>query len=161
MSLRADRAKKEGRNLCNSKNYQKQRLKVAYLHQKAAAQNNAFQHILSKTTIENQDVVIVEDLKVKNLMKNHCLARAIADCSWNSFAKKLEYKAKFYGKTFVKAPPHYTSQTCSTCDFVLEGDEALTLNDREWTCPSCGTHHNRDVNAAINIKNRGLALLFS
>lgn len=161
MSLQADRAKREGRDLYSSKNYQKQRLKVAYLHQKAAAQNNAFQHILSRTTIENQDVVIVEDLKVKNLMKNHCLARAIADCSWSSFAKKLEYKAKLYGKIFAKVPPHYTSQTCSACGFVLEDDETLTLNDREWTCPSCGTHHNRDVNAAINIKNRGLALLFS
>ena len=159
LSHRAERAKAEGRGLLNSRNYQKQRLKVAYLHQKAATQNNAFQHALSRTTIENQDVVAVEDLKVKNLMKNHCLARAIADCSWSSFIQKLEYKAKFYGKIFVKVPPRNTSQTCSACGSVLTGDRMLTLDDREWTCPSCGTHHNRDLNASINIKNRGLAML--
>ncbi len=159
LSHRAERAKADGRELPNSKNYQKQRRKVAYLHQKAAAQNNAFQHILSKTTIENQDIVVAEDLRIKNLMRNHCLARAIADCSWGGFLQKLNYKARFYGKLFVKVPPENTSQTCSICGHVLTSDDKLTLSDREWTCPSCGTHHNRDLNAAINIKNRGLLLL--
>ena len=74
-------AKTEGRSLRDSKNYQKQRLKVAYLHQKASAQNNNFQHVLTKHIIENQDIVVVEDLQIKNLMQNHRLARAIADCS--------------------------------------------------------------------------------
>ena len=159
LSHRAQRAKAEHRSLRNSKNYQKQRLKVAYLHHKAAAQNDWFQHTLSKATIENQDVVVVEDLKVKNLMKNHHLARAIADCSWSSFIQKLSYKAEAYEKTLIKVSPRNTSQTCSTCGFVLTDDDKLTLGDREWTCPSCGTHHLRDLNAAINILKRGLASL--
>ena len=159
LSRREKAAKANGRPLRECKNYQKQRRKVAYLHGKSAAQNDAFQHALSKTIIENQDVVVVEDLKVKNLMKNHHLAKAIADCSWASFVQKLCYKAKFYRKTVVKVSPRNTTQTCHVCGYVLTGDETLTLNDRDWTCPSCGTHHLRDHNAAINIKNRGLAML--
>lgn len=87
------------------------------------------------------------------------LARAIADCSWGSFTQKLDYKTRAYGKTFIKVLPKNTSQTCSVCGAVLEGDDRLTLSDREWVCPSCGTHHNRDLNAAINILNRGLMAL--
>ena len=158
LSRREARAKSSGKALRDCKNYQKQRRKVAYLHQKSAAQNDAFQHVLSKTIIESQDIVAVEDLKVKNLMKNHHLAKAIADCSWASFVQKLSYKAKFYGKTVVKVSPRNTSQTCHICGYVLTGNESLTLNDREWTCPFCGAHHLRDLNAAINIKNRGLAM---
>lgn len=159
LSHRAERARVEGRSLRDSKNYQKQRLKVAYLHPKAASQNNEFQHVLTKHIIENQDIVVVEDLKIKNLMKNHRLARAIADCSWGSFINKIRYKADAYGKTFIKISPKNTSQTCSVCGFILTDDNTLTLRDREWICPSCGTHHIRDLNAAINIMNRGLAAL--
>lgn len=159
LSRRAERAKRERRSLYKSKNYQEQRLKVAYLHKKSAAQNDEFQHILSKTIIENQDVVIVEDLSVKNLIRNHHLAKAIADCSWSRFTTKLCYKADFYGKIFLRIPPKNTTQTCHVCGHVLTGDNKLTLKDREWTCPSCGTYHLRDLNAAINIKNRGLAIL--
>lgn len=159
LSHRAERARAEDRSLRDSKNYQKQRLKVAALHQKAASQNNEFQHVLTKHIVESQDLVVVEDLKVKNLMKNHHLARAIADCSWGSFIQKLDYKAKAYGKTFIKVSPKNTSQTCSVCGAVLAGDDRLTLRDREWVCPSCGTHHIRDLNAAINILNKGLMAL--
>lgn len=159
LSHRAERARAEGRSLSDSKNYQKQRLKVAVLHQKAASQDNEFQHILTKHIVESQDLVVVEDLKVKNLMKNHHLARAIADCSWGSFIQKLDYKVKAYGKMLIKVSPKNTSQTCSVCGAVLEGDDRLTLRDREWVCPSCGTHHIRDLNAAINILNRGLMAL--
>lgn len=158
-SRRAEHAKSDGRKLCDSKNYQKQRLKVAYLHKRAALQNDAFQHILSKHIIENQDVVAVEDLKVKNLMDNHSLAKAISDCAWSSFVEKLRYKATSYGKTLVKVPPKNTTQTCHICGYVLEGDNKLTLSNRTWICPSCGAHHERDLNAAINIMNRGLAIL--
>ena len=147
LSHRAERARAEDRSLRDSKNYQKQRLKVAALHQKAASQNNEFQHVLTKHIVESQDLVVVEDLKVKNLMKNHHLARAIADCSWGSFIQKLDYKAKAYGKTFIKVSPKNTSQTCSVCGAVL------------GVCPSCGTHHIRDLNAAINILNKGLMAL--
>lgn len=159
LSHRAERAKKEGRSLRDSKNYQKQRIKVATLHHHAAAQREAFQHDLSKSIIENQDMVFVENLRVKNMMKNHCLAEAIADCAWSSFTGKLEYKAKLYGKVFLKVPAAGTTQTCSKCGHQLKNDEKLTLSDREWTCPKCGTHHNRDANSAINIRERGLALL--
>lgn len=159
LSHRAERAIAESRSLRDSKNYQKQRLKVAVLHQKAASQNNEFQHVLTKHIVESQDLVAVEDLKVKNLMKNHHLARAIADCSWGSFIQKLDYKTKAYGKMLIKVSPKNTSQTCSVCGAVLEGDDRLTLRDREWVCPSCGTHHNRDLNAAINILNKGLMAL--
>lgn len=159
LSHRAERARAEGRSLRDSKNYQRQRIKVAVLHQKAASQNNEFQHVLTKHIVESQDLVAVEDLKVKNLMKNHYLARAIADCSWGNFIQKLDYKAKAYEKTLIKVSPKNTSQTCSVCGAVLDGDDRLTLRDREWVCPSCGTHHNRDLNAAINILNRGLMAL--
>ena len=92
-------------------------------------------------------------------MKNHRLARAIADCSWGSFINKIRYKADAYGKTFIKISPKNTTQTCSVCGFILTDDDKLTLHDREWVCPSCGTHHIRDLNAAINIMDRGLAAL--
>lgn len=159
LSRMAVRAKKEGRTLCGSKNYQKQRFKVAQLHRHAAAQREAFQHILSRTMIENQDMVFVEDLQVKNMAKNHCLAAAIADCAWSSFVRKLEYKARLYGRTFAKVRAVGTTQTCSECGYQMKDGEKLTLADREWTCPHCKTHHNRDHNAAINIKERGLAAL--
>ena len=159
LSRRAVRAKKEGRSLRNSKNYQKQRVKVAKLHQHAAAQREAFQHNLSKSMIENQDMVFVENLRVKNMMKNHRLAGAIADCAWSSFTEKLEYKAKLYGRIFLKVPAAGTTQTCSKCGYQLKKDEKLTLLDREWTCPKCGTYHGRDKNSAINIRERGLAIL--
>ena len=159
LSRRAVHAKADGRRFYDSKNYQEQRLKVAYLHKKAALQNDAFQHILSRHIIENQDVVAVEDLKVKNLMGNHSLAKAISDCAWSSFVEKLSYKAASYSKTLVKVPPENTTQTCHICGHVLEGDNKLTLSDRTWVCPSCGAHHSRDLNAAINIMNRGLTIL--
>ena len=155
----ATRAKKEHRSLSESKNYQKQRIKVAKLHKHAAAQNEAFQHLLSKAIIESQDIVCVEKMNVRNMMQNHHLARAITDCSWASFITKLSYKAELYGKQFVKVPAAGTTQTCSNCGYVMSGEEKLTLSDREWTCPNCGRHHIRDWNSAINIKNRGLAIL--
>jgi putative transposase len=159
LSHRAERARTEDRSLRTSKNYQKQRFKVAYLYQKASAQNNNFQHVLTKHIIESQDIVVVEDLQIKNLMKNHRLAKAIADCSWGSFIQRLDYKARAYGKMLVRVSPKNTTQTCSVCGFILTDDDKLTLHDREWVCPLCGTHHIRDLNAAINIMNRGLAAL--
>ena len=156
LSRMANRVKKEGRTLRDSKNYQKQRLKVAELHRHATAQREAFQHVLSKTMIKNHDMVFVEDLRVKNMLKNHKLAYAIADCAWASFVRKLEYKAELYGRVFAKVHAAGTTQTCSTCGYEMKDTEKLTLSDREWTCPNCKIHHNRDHNSAINIKIRGL-----
>lgn len=159
LSRRAERAKKEGRKLAASKNYQKQRVKAAKMNLAVQRRREAFQHEESKRVIESQDAVFVENLKVKNLVKNHHLAFAISDVTWGGFLCKLEYKAKFYGRKFLRVSDKNTTQQCSHCGYVLTGDEKLTLKDREWTCPKCGTHHVRDHNAAKNIKARGLALL--
>ena len=107
--------------------------------------------------VESQDLIVAEDLKVRNLKKNHKLAKAISDAGWRSFLIILGQKADTYGKEFVLVDPRNTTQTCSSCGYKLTDDKKLTLSDREWTCPSCGTHHLRDHNAALNILNRYLA----
>lgn len=159
LSRMAERAKKEKRALRDSKNYQKQRLRVAKFHKQAAGRNEAFQHILSKNLVKSQDRIFAEDLKIKDLMHGSFLAKAIADCAWGSFLRKLEYKSRLYGKAFLKVPERGTTQTCSQCGYELTGEERLTLADRQWDCPKCGTHHDRDWNAAVNIKKMGLQLL--
>lgn len=156
LSRMAEHAKAKNRPLRDSKNYQKQRRKVAYTHRKVARQREDYLHNLSKREVENQDFIVAEDLKVRNLLKNHCLAKAISDAGWRTFLTMLKYKAEAYGKTLVLIPPQYTTQTCSACGYVMKGEEHLTLKDREWTCPHCGTYHHRDTNAAQNILIRGL-----
>lgn len=98
-------------------------------------------------------MIVIEDLKVKNLQKNHCLAKSIANASWYQFRSMLEYKCAWYGKQLIVVNPSYTSQICSVCGFH-SGKKPLDV--REWTCQQCGTHHDRDINAAVNILNRGL-----
>lgn len=159
MSRRGERAKKDGRNLRGSKNYQKSRKKAAYINAKITAGRDDFQHVLSKREVESQDYLFVEDLKAKNLIRNKKLSYAISDAGWGGFHRKLEYKAGIYGKKFLKVPAGYTTQTCSDCGYVLSKDERLRLSDREWTCPSCGSFHLRDHNAAKVILSRGMALL--
>ena len=149
-------AKKDKRNLRDSRNYQKQRRKVAYLHRLISRQRENFQHVLSMQIVKNHDFIAAEDLKVSNLVRNHKLAKAISDVSWRSFIIKLQYKAAFYGKTLVLVDPKNTTQTCSVCGNVLRNDDKLTLNDRDWVCPECGTYHLRDYNSAVNILNRAL-----
>lgn len=150
------RAKKEGRSLYDSKNYQKQRLKVAELHKQAAGRREDFQHVISRHMIESQDMIAAENIKPGNLMKNHKLAFSIADCAWGGFLRKLDYKSVLYGRLFKKVIPKNTTQTCSICGYVLTGDEKLTLKDREWTCPNCGAHLDRDLNSSMNVKLRGV-----
>lgn len=156
LSRMGEHAKKAGRKLADCKNYQAQREKVAYLHRKVTRQRDDYLHNFSKDEIESQDFIAAEDLKVRNMLKNHCLSRSIADASWRKLIDMLRYKAGLYGKTFVLVPPKDTTQTCSVCGHVMAGDDKLTLDVREWDCPSCHTHHLRDVNAARNILNRGL-----
>lgn len=158
LSRMQEHAKKDGRSLRTSKNYQKQRLNVAKVHRTVSRQREDYLHNLSRQKVESQDFIAAEDLKVRNLLKNHCLARSIADAGWRKFLTMLQYKAELYGKTVILVPPRNTTQTCSACGYTLKGNEKLTLSDREWTCPSCGTHHDRDTNAAKTILKRGLQI---
>lgn len=158
LSRMAEHAKQERRPLGTSRNYQKQRQKLAAIHRKVERQRTEYLHVLSKREVENQDFIAAEDLKVRNMLKNHHLAKAIADASWRKFLTMLQYKGVLYGKTVILVPPHNTTQTCSQCGYVMKGEEHLTLSDREWTCPNCHTVHKRDTNAAKNILNRGLQL---
>ena len=95
------------------------------------------------------------------MLKNHALAMSISDVGWRSFLEKMEYKAIMYGRKFVTVDPKNTTQTCHDCGFVMgtENTEKLTLKDRKWTCPNCGTFHIRDVNASLNILDKGLEKL--
>lgn len=157
LSRRQRRAKKEHRPLRKSKNYQAQRLVVAKLHAKIRRQRQNFLHNCSTTLIKNHDLVVAENLKSKNMLKNHALAMSIADVGWRTFLGMLEYKAPLYGRIFIEVNPAYTTQTCYDCGFVMGSADTkrLTLRDREWTCPVCHVHHVRDHNAAQNILTKG------
>ena len=155
------RALKDNRKLSTAKNYQKQRLLVAKLQAKVRRRRNDFLHKISTAFINSHDLVVAENLCSKNMLKNHALAMSISDVGWRTFIQMMTYKSKLYGRTFVTVDPKNTTQTCSTCGFVLgtNNTKKLTLNERQWTCPKCGTFHIRDLNASQNILAKGLALL--
>ena len=141
----------------NSKSRLKQKLKFAKIHEKITNIRKDYLHKVSSEIIKTQDVICVEDLAVKNMMKNHKLAQAFSDVSLGSFYSMLEYKAKWNDKSYIKIDRFFpSSKTCSHCGWI---NQDLNLSVREWFCPSCGTNHNRDLNASKNILKQGLKIL--
>lgn len=136
----------------NSENYKKLRKRIARLHSRIARQREDFLHQLSNRLVDENQVIAIEDLNVKGMLKNRRLARSIADLGWGKFIAILKYKCLWRGRSLRIISRWFpSSKMCSRCGEV---NETLTLKDREWTCP-CGAHHDRDINAAINIKNVG------
>lgn len=140
-----------------SNNRNKQRIKVAKVHEKVTNQRNDFLQKQSTMLVSENQTICIEDLNVKGMVRNHRLAQHIASCSWSKFFTMLEYKATWYGNEIIKVPTMYpSSQTCSCCGY--KNPLVKNLSIREWKCPNCNTKHNRDTNASINILNRGLSV---
>jgi len=145
------------KNIKASNNYKRLQTKIAKLHERIANQRTDYLHKATTNLIQNYDIICIEDLNVAGMLKNHKLAKSIADCSFGNLVRMLEYKASWYGRTIVKVNRWFpSSKLCNSCGHK---NTELTLKDREWECPVCGSHHNRDENAAINILNEGVKIL--
>lgn len=159
LSRRRLKAEKDKRKLSESKNYQKQRLVVTKIYEDIVNSRNDFLHKLSNYVVKNHDYIVVEDLAVASMMKNHRLARAIGNSAWSKFVSQLDYKCKWYGKNLIKISRwHPSTQLCSSCGHETGPKGYKDLGVRNWTCNNCGDTHDRDKNAAINIMIAGQEL---
>jgi putative transposase len=146
--------KRVSKKVKGSKRRDKARMLLSKIHEKISNQRNNFQHQISSKIISENQAIALETLNVKGMQKNHCLAQAISDSAWSSFVTKLEYKAEWFGKTILRIGRFEpSSKLCNVCGYY---NSDLTLKDREWICPDCKTPHDRDINAAINIKKFSL-----
>ena len=141
----------------SSKNRYKAKSKVSKVPSKIRRVREDFLHKLSRKIVNENQVIAVENLNVKGMVRNHNLAKAISDCGWGQFCTMLKYKSEWSGKTYIEVDRFFaSSKTCSVC---LNRVDSLSLDIRDWTCSQCNTHHDRDVNAAINIRNEALRIL--
>lgn len=145
------RKQKSSKNRCKAKS------KVSKVHSKIRRVREDFLHKLSRKIVNENQVIAVENLNVKGMVRNQNLAKAISDCGWGQFCTMLKYKSEWSGKTYIEVDRFFaSSKTCSVC---LNRVDSLSLDIRDWTCSQCNTHHDRDVNAAINIRNEALRIL--
>ena len=157
-----DKLAKEQRKLAHkqkgSSNWNKQRIKVAKIHEKISNTRKDYLHKISHELVNENQVIVSEDLAVSNMVKNHNLAKAISDCGWYELTRQISYKSEWNNRQYIKIGRFTkSSQPCHICGYINPDTKDLSV--REWTCPQCGTVHDRDVNAAINILNEGLRIL--
>lgn len=136
-----------------SRSFTKWKYKIAVIWNNIVNTKNDYLHKLSNRLVKNHDLIVIENLKIDNMVGNRKFSKAINNMSWGEFFRQLEYKSEWYGKYLLKVNPRYTSQKCSFCNHI---NSSLTLSDRYWNCPNCYSSLDRDLNASINIKNKGM-----